>query len=313
MSKQPVYAAMFLDSPKPVVLFAGEEVEVLEQNACRLFSTLDHLGVLAEGQPFASVRLVSECTGTLIVATEEENEEALRRFSHWGYRLHVDTSEQIPQARNVDKVVRRPLLLGEPVAALDVPRAYFGRFLPEEYPEAYQQARAFCAIGRSDKAIKILTEKCRTSLNSLDHYHLGCLLFFELKLFSEGMKFLGQARSLAPNSMAPLLAIAIAFVLQDKPEEAQPLLEEIEWRAQENERNSGEGNAEIWLHLAKLYHNSYRPKKARKAILRALACEPYDKEARSLLHKLEAEMYSPLRLTLLRMFRKLGKAQKPLK
>jgi len=305
----PVYAAMFLDAQKPVVLFAGEEVEVLEQNACRLFSTLDHLGALAKGQPFASVRLISECTGTLIVATEEENEDVLRRFSHLGYMLHTDTSEQIPAARCVDKIVRRPLLLGEPVEARGVPQAYLdGRFLPEEYPEAYQQARAFWSIGRSDRAIRILTEKCRTSRNALDHYHLGCLLVFELRLFAEGMAALGRARELSPASLAPLLALAMAWMVQDKSDEALPFLEEIEKRAKNNarsEKNRGERHGEIWLHVARLYHDSGHLKRAYKAARKAVASEPEDMEARALLQKLEEKIHGPFKTKLRRMLRTL--------
>jgi len=303
----PVYAAMFLDAQRPVVLFAGEEVDVLEQNACRLFSTLDHLGALAKDKPFASVRLVSECTGTLVVATEEESEDVLRRFSHLGYMLHTDTSEQIPAARNVNKVVHRPLLLGEPIEAQGVPQAYLdGRFLPEENPEAYQQARAFWSIGRSDRAVKILREKCKTSKNSLDHYHLGCLLVFELKLFSEGMAALWRAKKLSPSSLVPLLALAIALVLQDKPKEALPLLAEIEKRAETLEKTSEESQAELWLHVAKLYQGSHALKKAHKAALRALACEPYDMGAKALLQKLEEEIHGPLRIKLGRLFHFLG-------
>jgi tetratricopeptide (TPR) repeat protein len=287
---------MFLDSQKPVVLFAGEEVEVLEQNACRLFSTLDHLGALAKGEPFSSVRLISECTGTLVVATEEENEDVLRRFSHLGYMLHVDTSEQIPSARSVDKVVKRPMLLGEPVEAQGVPQAYLdGRFLPEEYPEAYQQARAFWSIGRSDRAIKILKEKCKTSQNPLDHYHLGCLLVFELKHFSEGMEALWRARQLSPEALAPLLALAMALVMQDKPEETLPLLEEAEKRASDNEKKREGNDTEIWLHLARLYQSSNHPKRAYRAALRAFAQDLDNMEAKALLQKLEAGMFGPLK------------------
>jgi tetratricopeptide (TPR) repeat protein len=299
---------MFLDAQKPVVLFAGEEVDVLEQNACRLFSTLDHLGALAEGRPFSSVRLISECTGTLVVATEEENEDVLRRFSHLGYMLHMDTSEQIPSARNVDRVVRRPMLLGEPVEARGVPQAYLdGRFLPEEFPEAYQQARAFWSIGRSDRAIRILKERCKTSRNALDHDHLGCLLVFELKLFSEGMAALRHAGQLSPAALAPLLALAMAWMVQDKPEEALPFLEEIEKRAKEHSKVHGRGSAEVWLHVARLYQSSFLPEQAYKAALQALACEPDGVEAGVLLQKLEAEMYGPFRAKLNRLLRTRGR------
>jgi len=304
---------MFLDAHKPVVLFAGEEVEVLEQNACRLFSTLDHLGALAKGQPFSSVRLISECSGTLVVATEEENEDVLRRFSHLGYMLHMDTSEQIPSARCLDRVVRRPMLLGEPVEARGVPQAYLdGRFLPEEFPEAYQQARAFWSIGRSDRAIRILKEKCKTSPNPLDHYHLGCLLVFELKLFEEGMAALWRAKELSPASLAPLLALSMALMMQDKSEEALPLLQEIEKRAREQQKNLGEGNAEVWLHVAKLYQNNQLPLQAYNAALQAATCAPGDMEAKALLHKLEEDMYGPYKAKLKQTFRLFSNAFKRL-
>jgi len=300
----PVYAAMFLDAQKPIVLFAGKEVDILEQNACRLFSTLDHLGALAKGQPFSSVRLISECTGTLIVATEEENEDVLRRFSHLGYRLHVDTSEQIPHARFLDKVVHRPMLLGEPVEARGVPQAYLdGRFLPEEFPEAYQQARAFWSIGRADRAIRILQEKCKTSQNPLDHYHLGCLLVFELKLFAAGTVALQHARQLSPTALAPLLALSMAWIMQDKPQEALPLLKETEKRTQ----RYGEHSKDIWLHLAKLYQSCQLPKQAYKAASRALACEPENMETKAVLQKLEEGLHGPLRRKLNRLLRTLGR------
>ena len=303
----PVYAAMFLDAQKPVVLFAGEEADLLEQNVCRLFSTLDHLGALSKGQPFASVRLISECTGTLVVATEEETEDVLRRFSHLGYMLHMDTSEQIPCARHVDRVVHRPMLLGAPVEAQGVPQAYLdGRFLPEEYPEAYQQARAFWSIGRSDKAIRILKERCKVSVNPLDHYHLGCLLIFELKLFSEGMAALREARRLSPAASAPLLALAMAWMMQERPGKALPLLEEIEKRARGKEKKRGERNGEIWLHVAKLYQSNALPKRAYKAALHAVECEPDNLEARALLQKTEEEMHGPLGAKLHRLLRALS-------
>jgi len=299
----PVYAAMFLDVQRPIVLFAGEEVEVLEQNACRLFSTLDHLGVMAENQPFSVVRLVSECTGALVVATEEEHEDVLRRFSHLGYMLRTDTSEQIPAARNVNKVVQRPLLLGEPIEAQGVPQAYLhGRFLPIGNPEAYQQARAFWSIGRTDRAIRILREKCKTSQNPLDHYHLGWLLVFELKLLPEGMEALWRAKHLSPSSLGPVMALAIAFVLQDKPNEALPLLAEIEKHAEACERKE-ENPEELWLHVAKLYQNIHHLKKAHRAALRAAWCRPADMEIRDFLHKLEAQIHSPLRAKLDRILR----------
>jgi len=293
---------MFLDSQKPVVLFAGEEVEVLEKNACRLFSTLDHLGALAKGQPFHAVRLISECSGTLVVATEEENQEVLRRFSHLGYMLHADTSEEIPLARNVDKVVRRPMLLGEPVEARGVPQAYLdGRFLPEEYPEAYQQARAFWSIGRPEKAIRILKEKCKTSQNPLNHYHLGCLLVFELKLFAEGIQALQRARHLSPASLAPLLALSMAFMAQDKPQEALPLLAQVESQVAKAKR--GQESAEIWLHVARVYQSRRLWRKAHKAALQALACAPQEEEAKALLEGVEAQAYGPWGARLRRLWR----------
>jgi hypothetical protein len=141
----------------------------------------------------------------------------------------------------------------------------------------------------------------------LDHYHLGCLLVFELKLFSEGMAALRHAGQLSPAALAPLLALAMAWMVQDKPEKALPFLEEIEARVRDNERSHGKGSAEIWLHVARLYQSSLLPKQAYRAALQALACEPGGAEARVLLQKLEEEMYGPFRAKLNRVLRTLGK------
>jgi predicted Zn-dependent protease len=125
-------------------------------------------------------------------------------------------------------------------------------------------------------------------------------LVFELKLFSEGIAVLWQASRLSPQALAPLLALAFAFVLQEKPEEALPLLEEMEKRAKARRRGERESSGEIWLHMARLYQHNGLSKRAHKAALRAVACASDSREAEVFLQKLEEEM-SPWGVKIRRM------------
>ena len=272
--------AGFSDAAAPVLCLAGRELRSTAKVKQGLFALLR-----TAGAPMAlrsHVQVVSTSANSAVVFLPGEDPQLVERFASVAHVMAEDLLGEDPVLARESWTADKPFVVWRRESIFAVPSAYFqNRFGPGpavlENEPAYRFARALWAIDRRERALRVLEVACASSTHSLDHFHLGELLSFQLGRTHEGIPHFRRSSELAPNESQPFTSLGIALSMIGDSAGAVAAFT----RAAEAAPNS----VEAWANLAQALSHTDNDAEFRRAVARAQALEPGEPITAELLRK----------------------------